>query len=258
MRAPRTARNVTGTRGGAALDQRGAAVAPFERAVLQERPDRLADEQRVARGSLVDAADAFGLDRGTGDVRREPGRLGFGEALELDALDISASGPGRDPTRPRAGKDDQRTVGRRVDDQLHQVDARWIEPVQVVDDDDPRSGDGQEPVDVSRGDVDERRRDLGRVGRHVGRFRLPAGERRVPGHRRDRPAEPARLLGREIVREQQPARERARVDTMLVGDGLGEEAGEPIRLALGVRDVLGPGPGEAGRSTGLFGGRQQA
>ena len=34
---------------------------------------------------------------------------------------------------------------------------------------------------------------------------------------------------------------------MFIGDGLGEQAGEPVRLAATVRDVLRPGPREAGR-----------
>ena len=136
-----------------ALDQRDPAVAPLERPVLEERPDRLADEQRVARRPLVDAADPVGLDRGPGDERRQPGGLGLGEALQVDALDVGPVDPGREPGRSRAGEHDQRAVGRGLDEQLDQRDARRIEPVQVVDDDDARPGERQEPVDVPPRDV---------------------------------------------------------------------------------------------------------
>ena len=46
-------------------------------------------------------------------------------------------------------------------------------------------------------------------------------------------------------REQEASNEAAGVDPVLVGDGLGEQAGPAVRLAAGVRHVLGPRPGEA-------------
>ena len=45
---------------------------------------------------------------------------------------------------------------------------------------------------------------------------------------------------------------------VLVGDRLGEQPGEPVRLASTVRDVLGPGPGQSGVAGMSLGGRQEA
>ncbi len=219
-----------------ALDERHAAVAPLERAVLEERPDRLADEQRVAGGPLVDAARAVGIDGRTGDERREPRGLGFGEALQVETLDARTVHPGRDPGRSRPGEDD--ATGGWRSSSASSLDQRRRSMGPASAGRRRRRPAARTSVrrrsDVEGRDLGEDGRDLGRVARHVRRLLLPPAERRVPGDGGDGAAESARPLpgGRSSVNSSS-AHERARVDPVLVGDGLREEAGEAIRLARG-------------------------
>ena len=83
----------------------------------------------------------------------------------------------------------------------------------------------EQPVEVAVGTSMSVAGDLGRVGRHVGRPRPPSRRTRRRGRWprwRRRSGAP---VGVEVVGEQEPARERAGVDPVLVGDGLGEERG---------------------------------
>ena len=62
---------------------------------------------------------------------------------------------------------------------------------------------------------------------------------------RDRATEPVCCRLVDVAREQETAGESTRIDAMCLCDGLGEDAGEPVRLAPAIRDVLSPCPGEA-------------
>ena len=126
------------------LGQGHATVAPLQRAVLEERPDRLADEQRVATRPLVDAARPIGIDGGASHERGETRGLGLGQATQLEALDAGRRRPGRQIAGPGTGQDEQRQLAGELDEGLDQPGARRVEPVQVVDDHDPRSGRRQE------------------------------------------------------------------------------------------------------------------
>ena len=61
------------------LDEPHPPVVQLERPVLDRRPDRLADEQRVALRPLVDLSRIVGVEGGAGDDRRELCRLRLGE-----------------------------------------------------------------------------------------------------------------------------------------------------------------------------------
>ena len=127
----------------------------------------------------------------------------------------------------------------------------------VVEDDDARSVGRDQAFEVGDDDFAQDRRRLGRIGRHVRGLRLPAAEGRGPGDRRDAAALPSDGLRIDIGTEQQLAREAAGVDAVLVGDGLGEGAREPVRLTAAVRHALGPRPGETeGAGVGLELGRE--
>ncbi len=106
----------------------------------------------------------------------------------------------------------KRPDGGGLDEQLDHPAARCIEPVEVVEDDDPRTVRVEHALDVRGRDLAQDRGDLGRVVRDVDLLRLPARERRVPGDRRDRTAVAAqrRLVGAR--REQQLAGVAPRVD----------------------------------------------
>ena len=98
--------------------------------------------------------------------------------------------------------------------------------------------DLEQPIDVLRRDLDQRRTDLGRVAGHVGRLGLPAGERRVAGDRRDRTAEPASVLGGQVVGEQEASPNVPGVDPVLVGDRPGRTGGPSGTARRGAYDTF--------------------
>ena len=148
--------------------------------------------------------------------------------------------PGRVVARMTSGR-----TAAVIDQEFDHPAAGCIQPVEVVEDDDPRTVRVEHPLDVCGRDLAQDRGDLGRVVGDVDLLRLPARERRVPGDRRDRTAVAPhrRLVGAR--REQQLAGVAPGVDLVLVGDGLREEPREAVRLAATIRDALGPGPGVA-------------
>ena len=86
-----------GQLGSARFDEHHPPVAQLERAVLDRRPDGLADEQRVALGPLVDLARVVGPERGTRDDRGELRGLRGGETRQVDPFDVRRARPRRAP-----------------------------------------------------------------------------------------------------------------------------------------------------------------
>ena len=231
MRAPSTARSVTGTRGGpvstrATRPSRNSSV-PSSRNARTVSPTN--SGLPPVRSWMLRAPSASTAARAT--MRRQLGGLGLGEALRVEPLDVrsvaqAGTPPGRVPARTTSGRSavastSSSTIG----------DARRIQPVQVVDDDDARPRDREQPLEVAGGDLDERRGDLGRVGRHVRRPPPPSRRTPRPGRWPRSPRRTGGLLRVEVVGEQQAAREGAGVDAVLVGDGLGEQPREAVWLA---------------------------
>ena len=91
-----------------ALGQRHAPVVPGQRPVVERRPDRLGDEQRVAGGPLMDAARPIGVEGGPRDLRGELRGLGHGQAGQVDLLDPSLAHPGGPFDRAHRGEDHER------------------------------------------------------------------------------------------------------------------------------------------------------
>ncbi len=233
MRAPSTARSVTGRPISGRVGERHPAVVPGEGPVLEERADRLGHEQRVARGPVVDPSRIVGIERGPRDLRRELRRLGHREAAEVEPFDARPSTP-----TPAAARVASRPARRSAPAPPARRGPRpsrrsRVHPVQVVDDDHARTGGLDDPVDVATGDLEQRRGHGRLVGRHVRRLGLPARERGVAGDRGDRAAEAADHVGLEVrgeehrpgeasrsprrARRRRPARRRARSDTARPG-----------------------------------------
>ena len=131
------------------------------------------------------------------------------------------------------------------DDELEEPDARGVDPVHVVEDHDARPVRLEQPLDVGGADLAQDRGRLGRIGRDVRGLRLPAVN--AAARAMAAMAPPYRRIVRRVGVgvEQQLAGEAPGIDAVLVGDGLREDAREPVRLAAAVRHALGPGPGEA-------------
>ena len=79
------------------LDQRHPAIPELERAILDRRPDGLADEQRIAFGPVVDPLGIVGVERSAGDDRGKTRRLRRLETAEWRCV-RRAEGP---PTTER-------------------------------------------------------------------------------------------------------------------------------------------------------------
>ena len=104
MRAPSSARSVTGTVSRRVREPIRPS-SPGEGAIVEERAHRLGDEQRVAGRPLVDASGIVRIERGTGDLRRQLGRLGHRQPGEVEPLDAVPVRPGRCRARAHADED---------------------------------------------------------------------------------------------------------------------------------------------------------
>ena len=120
MRAPSTARSVIGTRGRPSRSQRHAAVAPARACRPRGTPGRSRPTNSglpPVRSWMLRAPSAS--TRRPRDERRELGGVRLGEAVEVEARRLASrvahagSGPGR-----VAGQDDERVVGRPLDDEV--------------------------------------------------------------------------------------------------------------------------------------------
>ena len=207
------------------------AVAHDERAILDERPDRLTDEQWVASRSIVDPAGRLVAEFRACDSRRQPLRTAGVETAQFHDLHVLQAGPHRHGPRSRSGKDDDRQLGHDRHQPFEERFARWIDPVQVVHDDHPRTTHVCEAPDVALRDILEVGADACRIGRHEGRLRFPAGELGIARDGRDRPgvARDGRLI--QVRPEEDLASEGAGIEAVLIGQPLGERASKRVVLA---------------------------
>ena len=90
------------------LGQGDPTVPPLEGAVLEEGPDGLPDEQRVAARALVDASRVVGIQRGPCDERHKTRRLGFAQARQFEPRDIRLLDPTREHARTGTDEHDER------------------------------------------------------------------------------------------------------------------------------------------------------
>ena len=75
---------------------------------------------------------------------------------QVEMPDIGVCGPTGKRSGTRRRDHDQRMARTAFDDELDHADARRVEPLQVVDDDDARPGGGQQSVRVTGGDLRQR------------------------------------------------------------------------------------------------------
>jgi len=127
-----------------------------ERPILQECAHRLADEEGVAGGPLVDASRSVRVHGRLSHDRGQAGGLRFVEAAQVEMPDIGVCGPTGKRSGTRRRDHDQRMARTAFDDELDHADARRVEPLQVVDDDDARPGGGEQSIRVTGGDLRQR------------------------------------------------------------------------------------------------------
>jgi hypothetical protein len=112
----------------------------------------------------VKPARVGGIDLRACDRAGKLPRLAKVEPLERNAFQLLEGGRSRRRTSPRPDHDDERDPLRHSNDLLDQGLARLVDPVDVVDDDDPRPVDLDEPLDVAG-------RERAHCGGDGGRFR---------------------------------------------------------------------------------------
>ena len=214
--------------------------------VVEDHPHRLGDEQRVARRSDMEAPRVDRVDGRPREGRRQLGRVSLIEAVQPNALEARNRRHGRTWMRSHAEQEDQREAAGEPDELVDHPGARGIEPLQVVDDDDPRAGHLDQAGGVTDRERAHRLGDAGWLDRDQSGLLFPTRERRVAGDRGDGPGPQPGEARRRIRREQEAASHRPRVGSVLFGDSLGEGACPAVWLASAVRDVVDPRPGVAG------------
>ena len=122
------------------LDARGPAVAfPFERAVVDQHADQLADEERIALAGGQHAPGDRGRQRLRADhVRGQPGRRAGVEPGERHHVADQATGRRQRRARvaqlgPRGSQHQQRHVAAPLHEVLDQVEQQRLRPLDVVD-----------------------------------------------------------------------------------------------------------------------------
>ena len=182
----------------------------------------------------MDLSRAVGIDCGAGDERRKARGLRLVKAgrsmlLGRRAWDAQpGSGPGRDAASTSNG-----WSGAPFDDEIDHPRARWVDPVQVVDDD-ARAARCRE-----RGDRRSRTATSTSVAAtSAGSSGMSADSASQPENAasraigRDRPAvPPSTSTSSRSSRNRSCRARRARVDAVLVGDGLREQPRPAVRLA---------------------------
>src|SRR3954466_7058393 len=98
--------------------------------------------------------------------------------------------------RPASHEGQQGSAQGDIDAPLEDPGARWVEPMEVVDDDNPWAVAVEEMLEVAAGERADRGRDLAGIDGHKGRLLLPPRERGVASDRGDRagPAPGDRLV----------------------------------------------------------------
>ena len=253
MRAPRTARSVIGssaaarTGHGHAAHRATGACRPRGRHGPSRR--RTAGCRRCARG--CSAHRRHRRPRARRWSRVSPSRARSRPASRMRSTPSraaqSGSGPGRAAARTTNG-----CRAHPLDHEIDHPDARRIEPLEVVDDDDARPGRrrGGDRCTAPRPRPASRSHRRDRWGCQPASASQPENAASRAMAAIAPPIAPTRS-SEQVVGEQKPASHGPGVDPMLVGDDLREEAGPAVRLVAGVRDVLGPRPGEAGSRAGV-------
>ena len=106
-----------------------------ERAVLEERADGLADEQRVPAGPLVDLAGTVRVDGGAGDERRKARRLRLGQPVEIELLHARHGCPVGQCAGSRRGEDQEGVVAASAGRRVRPSPRSTGRAMEVVDDD---------------------------------------------------------------------------------------------------------------------------